>query len=762
MATVGQALTAPEAGWSRYDDRHAALSYIGGPWTTSDTSSGIHNGTSMYTTNASGKILFKFKGTQLRLIGYRFTNKTTNGYISIDGGPQETFNEYGSQLPQLLMYERLNLEDKIHDVEIGFGSGQLYFDALDIDANGYLLPTVSIGQQLKTPAAGWRRYDDNHPFIKAPNMRFTHSALYGGSRIEIVNHATTQYVSFDFVGSKFLFLDYTALNRLPFNMKVDGIEEIVSAYGPGSLEQSVYYIKEGLPYGRHKVEIEVPVGSHFFLDAIDIDASGMLLHPDEVLTPEELTVGKRIRAAYWTKAQNTFGGFYSFTQDMSIHGVISEWIPTGTTSITNGGFYFICVEDISGKKKLIADRVIQNAISWNTINAIGLSSGKSVVFNNTTQSFYPKMIHADSDIGDDTLGDGSLTKPFKTLAVANAAASMGDAIKLKGTFTAGRGHTFKTDVTYIGYGKDTVLKGSEWRGTRVNLYRMVLDGKGYDEGATFTGTAFNLYNIAIINQYSSDGVREVFSGYSGQVFNCSFVSGMWNTMNNGTVSATGRNTVILSTVSGAPVTATSVAFDANYEITSSHKDLTGQGVNFDGSPAKLGVYGGPYSWHNKDEKVIENYMTIRLMTGGTSETDKNNDWDKYIVQSDLGGTITPGDNAIWNWNVTNLRSWTSTPYTDGVKRIMRGNGTSGSAPAGISAYWPTDSTLSDAARGFRPVAEITIVEPVTTERFLIEDDGIIKTIGNRLETIMTKDSSKVPLLQWSAPINKQAIQLEVE
>ncbi|GED17654.1 hypothetical protein D1872_202580 [compost metagenome] len=40
--------------------------------------------------------------------------------------------------------------------------------------------------------------------------------------------------------------------------------------------------------------------------------------------------------------------------------------------------------------------------------------------------------------------------------------------------------------------------------------------------------------------------------------------------------------------------------------------------------------------------------TIRLLTGGVSSTDKENEWDQYIVNSSLNGTIIPGDNAVWN------------------------------------------------------------------------------------------------------------------
>ena len=68
-------------------------------------------------------------------------------------------------------------------------------------------------------------------------------------------------------------------------------------------------------------------------------------------------------------------------------------------------------------------------------------------------------------------------------------------------------------------------------------------------------------------------------------------------------------------------------------------------------------------------KIDGKDCVVRLPSGGISATDKDNEWDKIIVESTLGGTITPGDNAIWNWN--KLSSTCSSRLT-GTINVFRG------------------------------------------------------------------------------------------
>lgn len=149
MATVGQQLTAPEAGWKRYDDRNSNISYIGGAWAT-DALSGEYNttttyipeGTSVAVINASS-IKFNFTGTAIRFI--QALNQQHSKMVSykIDGVLEGTANLYTSTslVRQTLAFEKTGLDNKEHYVEVYSGDGIRFdFDAIDIDETGKPLP----------------------------------------------------------------------------------------------------------------------------------------------------------------------------------------------------------------------------------------------------------------------------------------------------------------------------------------------------------------------------------------------------------------------------------------------------------------------------------------------------------------------------------------------------------------------------------------------------------------------------------------------
>jgi hypothetical protein len=141
MATIGQQLTAPEAGWKRYDDRNSAIKYTG-TWNVVTGDARFYNGTVTWINNPTNtSIRFKFKGTKIRIIGTRYQDRSSNIQIKIDGAT-ETYSEYravGTTEGQILVYEKIGLVDGIHDVEITTLSGSYSLDAIDIDSTGRLL-----------------------------------------------------------------------------------------------------------------------------------------------------------------------------------------------------------------------------------------------------------------------------------------------------------------------------------------------------------------------------------------------------------------------------------------------------------------------------------------------------------------------------------------------------------------------------------------------------------------------------------------------
>ncbi|BFH15688.1 discoidin domain-containing protein [Paenibacillus melissococcoides] len=128
---------------------------------------------------------------------------------------------------------------------------------------------------------------------------------------------------------------------------------------------------------------------------------------------------------------------------------------------------------------------------------------------------------------------------------------------------------------------------------------------------------------------------------------------------------------------------------------------------------------------------------LRLLTGGTSPEDEDNEWNKYIVNDTLNGLITPGDDNIWNWK-SDTPSWTSTTQTIASRRVRRGGGS-----GGLRGYYSDSATLSESnisgtACGFRPV--LLLLPPLTNS--LIYHDDKYKTYNNGWKPISTTLPSK--------------------
>lgn len=127
-----------------------------------------------------------------------------------------------------------------------------------------------------------------------------------------------------------------------------------------------------------------------------------------------------------------------------------------------------------------------------------------------------------------------------------------------------------------------------------------------------------------------------------------------------------------------------------------------------------------------NEKVFDfglgnKYKTsIRLLSGGTTSTDIDNEWSNIIVGSTLNGIITAGDNAVWNWS--GISSWTSSTGNVSPNRIIRGSTNVGAtnAPTG------TATTSVSTTIGFRP---LLLLETLPIHKYLIKQNSNYYTIN---------------------------------
>lgn len=151
-----------------------------------------------------------------------------------------------------------------------------------------------VGSRLLKPEIGWKRYDVPNSLVQYKNMTLHHNStsLYKGSRIE--GRGNDMNFTFYFEGTKFMLLDFIYSNRATFTITIDGISEIASAKGKDyDISHTVFYKKVDLPYGKHKVEINITNNVNkelFALDAIDVD--GFLISKNEMPSTESITLDK--------------------------------------------------------------------------------------------------------------------------------------------------------------------------------------------------------------------------------------------------------------------------------------------------------------------------------------------------------------------------------------------------------------------------------------------------------------------------------------
>lgn len=255
---------------------------------------------------------------------------------------------------------------------------------------------ATIGQQLVQPEEGWKRYDDTHSAIKYSGtwVKQNHANYYGNSITLNQTGNLGNKIKFDFIGSKVRLIgSLTPYFSDNIEIKINNSFysfSVKTTAGSSQLNQALI-CEVDLNFGTHKVEIEQKSSGSgsaydFYFDAIDIDSTGRLLHPDEVTDIKDLDIGKRIRCHYQTSTANTVGTFSNLGQETS------DFIPVASSNIPNGDFYWIVVADENKKKKLIADRNIQSSISWDTLNSAGIASGSGLPINLNLSGRYFSII----------------------------------------------------------------------------------------------------------------------------------------------------------------------------------------------------------------------------------------------------------------------------------------------------------------------------------------------------------------------------------
>ncbi|PVC75085.1 hypothetical protein C2I27_04150 [Priestia megaterium] len=576
---------------------------------------------------------------------------------------------------------RESLEFSFPDVQVNsvrilcksrFGTNSWGLDELEV--YGEIVP-AKVGEAVIVPDPGWKRYDDSHGAIYYGKRTITSlTSTTGGSFSNDVDD-----VRFSFTGSKLRIIGILSVGRTGnMNITIDGVSYDFSEYSTNSITNALVFEKTDLSSGKHTVIIRSGNANAAAIDAIDIDENGRLLHINEVLNINDLTVGKCIRVNYSCNKGNTYGSFSGLGKENA------DFIPPKSTSTPNGDFYFIMVQDLYGKKTLVADRCIANNIAWDTLNAEGITSGSGTPFY---LSAIPKL---SSDAG-------SNGKSFSSGYV-------------------------NTNYAWRAFDKDLYSSNNiKWQSPTVESFI------GYQFNSP---TLISFYSLMIQNDGTTGYLSEAPKEW---VFEASNDNINWDILDK-QIDITGwmslsRKTFDLTTEK--PYTFYRVNIKAN----------NGESKT---SIAELDMY----------EKVDTHTFKIRLLTGGVSPTDKDNEWDNWIVGSSLNGTIQPGDNSIWNWQ--GVYSSTSTSYlSTQTNKIGRGNGS-------VEYYVSYAPSNNSSSYGFRPVLEIETNFVLKNYSYIYENHEY-KKYADIIEGDMLKDISFLEegsLLKF--PLNKYAKQVEVK
>lgn len=299
MAVVGDVLTSPESGWSRFDGANSKVAFSGSGWAAGSHAS-YYNST--YNQNTSNSAIgattatFKFYGTKVRLIGFYHTTGC-NVQVTIDGEVDTSYSTQNASVQyQTLLYEKTGLTEGEHTISITNTSVGYYdLDAIDIDTTGYLI--TQVGGQLDSPESGWQRFDERASKIVYSGTwnQGSHASYYNSTYTN--TNGTTQSINFKFYGTKLRVIDVIYSNRSSnVNINIDGTDYNFSENG-STVYKALVFEKTGLTEGIHDVTITDTTGNYWGLDAIDIDDTGSLQTVENQLYP---TVDSE-----WTRVRDT-------------------------------------------------------------------------------------------------------------------------------------------------------------------------------------------------------------------------------------------------------------------------------------------------------------------------------------------------------------------------------------------------------------------------------------------------------------------------
>jgi len=289
---LGNSLPKPESGWTRKLCIEQNITTFfkgvdgngvgGNDWFVSSDHYTNRKGT-------PGKpISFEFFGTAFRVLLYGFPPRY-NLNINIDGVSYST--RFPSNVPDFYVgFEKLNLPKGIHNIFIDLGSqaSNTGYSFTMIGAIDYADLSAKVGDVLKQPEPGWKRFDDRDTNLTYSG-EYTVNTNSKDSWKNTLSIITSGSCSFAFYGTKIRLLAFKHFEHAPQGtITIDGVDY---AYNQNNIDQNanqvIVFEKFNLELKNHTVTIKnlSDTSKKITLDSIDINDNGELL-PIETKKPK--------------------------------------------------------------------------------------------------------------------------------------------------------------------------------------------------------------------------------------------------------------------------------------------------------------------------------------------------------------------------------------------------------------------------------------------------------------------------------------------
>lgn len=307
---LGNSLLNPESGWTR---KYCSLANVGpgkffydvplygtnteqdGKWYVAGDDKDLIKESAWFVGRNEGRSFsFKFTGTSLRIMLKSWREHKLNIEVSIDG------TKFTGSVPAIsssfqVCFEKLDLVKGEHIVTVTAkgpslppgNPGNFYTFLAAID---YADLSAKVGDVLKEPEPGWKRFDDTDPLISyaGPWRASTNTPLDNYNKTlhskDALNSTAAEF-KFTFKGTG-IRLIATLSDTPAFNVEstitIDGVSETFKGYYPTYAIQGLAFQKLNLQDGVHTVKVSTPA---FIFDAIDV-LRGELLSPDLIKKPK--------------------------------------------------------------------------------------------------------------------------------------------------------------------------------------------------------------------------------------------------------------------------------------------------------------------------------------------------------------------------------------------------------------------------------------------------------------------------------------------